>query len=178
MKSGDVGRVAAAIAEYDGKHSDSLAAVAASVDPSREVLAALGDFVGGADRNAQSAASWLLRRYVEAGAVLSPQESEQVLATLIECEHWQTRLHILQMMGHVTLPASRVERLWRALDEYRQDANKFLRAWSYFGAAVVADQYPRYRDRALGWLAAAERDEAASVRARVRRIRKAFAWVR
>lgn len=178
MKSGDVGRVAAAIAEYDGKHSDSLAAVAAGVSPSQEVLAALCDFVGGEDRRAQSAASWLLRRYVEAGAVLSPQESEQVLAALIECEHWQTRLHILQMMGHVTLPASRVETLWRALGEYRQDANKFLRAWSYYAAAVVADQHPRYRDRALGWLAAAERDEAASVRARVRRMRKAFAWAR
>lgn len=176
MSEADFQRVAAAIAEYDGKASDSLASIAAQVEPSPTVLKGLCDLVGSDEARIQSASSWLLRRYVSAGAILSQRQSEQALTVLTADCHWEARLHILQMMGDLTLPSSRVEQLWTALVEQTTDINKFIRAWSYHGLAVIADQHPPYRERGLSLLAAAEQEEAASVRARIRGIRKAFKW--
>ncbi len=176
MSDADFQRVAAAIAEYDGKASDSLASIAAQVDPSAAVLQGLCDLVCSDEARIQSASTWLLRRYVSAGAILSQMQSERALTVLTRDCHWEARLHVLQMMGDLTLPSSRVEQLWSALIEQTTDVNKFIRAWSYHGLAVIADQHPPYRERALNLLAAAEQEAAASVRARIRRIRKTFKW--
>ena len=176
MSSEDAGRLAAAIAEYDGKGSEGLESIAAEIKPSTAVLQALCDFVDSGEARVQSAASWLLRRYAGAGAALSHRQTEQALKVLTAGGHWEARLHVLQMMGDLTVPARRVEPLWPALIEQTKDANKFVRAWSYYGLTVIADQHPSYRERARGLLAAADQDEAASVRARIRRMRKAFDW--
>ncbi|MCY4020925.1 MAG: hypothetical protein OXG39_16040 [Chloroflexi bacterium] len=176
MSSEDAGRVAAAIAEHDGKGSEGLESIAAEIDPSTAVLQALCDFVGSGDGRVQSAASWLLRRYASAGAALSHRQTEQALNVLITGGHWEARLHVMQMMGDLTVPARRAEPLWSALIAQTKDANKFIRAWSYYGLAVIADQHLSYRGQALALLAAADQEDAASVRARVRRIRKAFKW--
>ena len=176
MSSEDAGRVAAAIAEYDGKVIEGLASIATEIDPSSAVLQALCDFVCSEDARVQSAASWLLRRYAGDGAALSQRQTEQALSVLTAGGHWEARLHVLQMMGDLTVPAKRIEQLWPALIEQTKDANKFIRAWSYYGLAVVADRHPPYRGRALALLAAADQEGAASVRARVRRIRVAFTW--
>ena len=180
MSGDDVARLTAAIAEYDGKRSDGLELVAAQVDPSRAVLKTLCELVQAKDARVQSASSWLLRRYVDAGAALSPQQTEQTLAVLKSgCQHglqWQARLHVLQMMGNLTLPSTLAEELWHALVEGTKDVNKFIRAWSYYGLAVLAEQHPIYRVRALSLIVVAEHEDAPSVRARIRRIRKAFKW--
>ena len=60
---------------------------------------------------------------------------------------------------------------------HAKGANTFIRAWSVHGAAALADQHAEYRDRARDMLAAAQRDEAPSVRARLRRTSKAFDWI-
>ncbi len=177
MSGDDVARLTAAIADYDGKRNNGLELVAAQVDPSRAVLQTLCELVQAEDARIQSASSWLLRRYVDAGAALSLMQTEQALAALTASSHWLARLHVLQMMGNLTLPSTLAEGLWHALVEGTKDANKFIRAWSYYGLAVLAEQHPTYRVRALSLLAVAEHEDAPSVRARVRRIRKAFKWV-
>lgn len=176
MSDADSQRVAAAIAKYDGKDTDSLAAIAARIEPSTAVLQSLCELVGSDDARIQSASSWLLRRYVSAGAILSQMQSVRALTVLTAGCHWEARLHVLQMMEDLTLPSSRAGQLWGALVEQTTDGNKFIRAWSYQGLAVIADQHPPYRERALNLLAAVEQEEAASVRARIRRIRKTFKW--
>ena len=169
-------RVAAAIAAYDGKRSDSLESIASQVDATPEVLQSLCELACSQESRSQNAASWLLRRYCQAGATLSPKQTEQLLSVLTRDCHWEARLHVLQMMGDLALPLALVEELWSTLIEQTKDDNKFIRAWSCHGLAVIADQHRPYRERALTLLAAGEHDEAASVRARIRRIRKAFKW--
>ena len=176
MSGTDIERVAAAIAAYDGKRTDSLESVASQVDATPEVLQSLCDFTCSEESRIQSAASWLLRRYSQAGATLSPKQTERLLSVLTRDCHWEARLHVLQMMGDLALPLACVKKLWRALAEQTKDNNKFIRAWSCYGLAVIADQHPPYQERALTLLAAGEQNEAASVRARIRRIRKAFKW--
>ena len=176
MSIEDAGRVAAAIAEYDGKRIEGLASIAAEIEPSTAVLQALCDLVGGEDARRQSAASWLLRRYVSAGARLSQGQTKQVLCDLLRASHWEARLHILQMLEELAVPATHIKQLWPALIAQTTAVNKFIRAWSYHGIVVIADQHPPYRERARSLLAAADQDEAASVRARIRRIRKKIDW--
>ena len=176
MSSADLESVAAAIAVFDGKGTDNLESVASQVDATPEVLQSLCDFTCSEESRIQSAASWLLRRYSQAGATLSSKQTEQLLRVLTRDSHWEARLHVLQMMGDLALPQARPDKLWRALVEQTNDDNKFIRAWSCYGLAVIADQHPPYQERALTLLAAGEQNEAASVRARIRRIRKAFKW--
>ena len=83
---------------------------------------------------------------------------------------------LLQMMDTLLVPAALAAPLQPALEDMANGANTFIRAWSAHGAAVLADQHPAYRDAALELLAAAEQDAAPSVRARLRRTRKAFDW--
>ncbi len=182
MSRADLACLITAIAEYDGKNINSLKSIAARISPSPTVLNALCDLLDSDDGHMRSASSWLLRRYVSAGAALSPRQTQQVLRTLQRDTqhgwHWQARLHLLQMMGDLCLPAACAEPLWCALCKSAAEENKFIRAWSYSGLAVIAEQYPSYRGHALVMLAAAEYEGAASTRARVRQIRKAFKWAR
>ncbi len=53
-----------------------------------------------------------------------------------------------------------------------EDDNKFVRAWAYNGFYELAKQYPEYRTEAGQLFEMALRDEAASVKARVRNVMK------
>ena len=176
MTGVDLESVAAAIAAFDGKRTDILESIVSKVDATPEVLQSLCDLACSEESRIQSAASWLLRRYSQAGATLSPKQTEQLLRVLTRDSHWEARLHVLQMMGDLALPQACIEKLWSTLAEQTNDDNKFIRAWSCHGLAVIADQHPLFQERALTLLAAGEHDQAASVRARIRRIRKSFKW--
>ncbi len=54
------------------------------------------------------------------------------------------------------------------------DENKFLRAWSYNGFHELARQHREYIDYAIEQIERGEADKAASVKARIRNIRKAM----
>lgn len=169
-------RITTAITAFDGVHADSLKSIAEQVEATPAVMGTLCDFAASKEESIQSASTWLLRRYVQNGATLSPAQTAQALNVLTRNCHWEARLHILQMMDELRIPSTRVEQLWRSLLEYTTDDNKFIRAWSFHGLAVIADQHPPYRTQALKLLANAEEEGAASVRARIRGIRKALKW--
>jgi hypothetical protein len=52
------------------------------------------------------------------------------------------------------------------------DSNKFIRAWAYNGFYEMAIQYPEYKNETKQFFEMAMRDEAASVKARIRNIIK------
>ncbi len=166
-----------ALFDFDGKSTGPLERFAATYTADANLIAELCDFAGGDDLNLQAAATWLLKRLGVTGAQLSASQSETLLSLLIQETSWLSRLHVLQMMDSLTLPAALAEPLMAALAEQATGANTFIRAWSVHGAVALADQHPEYRDSVLDLLAAADQDEAASVRARIRRTRGAFDWI-
>lgn len=166
-----------ALFDFDGKSTVPLEQFAAAHDLDANLVAELCDFAGGDDRNLQAAATWLLKRFGVTGAQLSPSQSETLFGLLIQETGWLSRLHILQMMDSLDVPTSLAEPLLAALAVQAAGANTFIRAWSVHGAVVLADQHPEYRAEVLDLLAAAEQDEAASARARMRRTRGAFDWI-
>jgi len=87
-------------------------------------------------------------------------------------EHWEAKLHILQSLPYLPI----AERNRKAVEAFLRltltDANKFVRAWSYNGFYELARQHPKYQAETEQFFQMAMRDEAASVKARIRNIMK------
>lgn len=170
----------AEIEKFDGRRTASLDSLAKRLAPTEAVLRDLFRLAQSDDLKAQTASTWLLKRFQEDGHAFSKKDTGTLLALLCETDHWEARLHLLQMLPALTIPGELMERLRRALDSdaFVKSANKFVRAWSYNGIAVLADQHPGLRPAAARLLHAALEGEAASVRARVRAILKSMSWAR
>ena len=166
-----------ALLDFNGKSTDALERFAAAYRPDASLIAELCTFAAGVDHNVQAAATWLLKRFGVTGAQLSPSQSETLLRLLIGDTSWLSRIHVLQMMDRLSVPASLAAPLMDALAAQARGDNTFIRAWSIHGAAVVADQHQAFRDRALDLLANAGQDAAPSVQARLRRTIQAFDWI-
>ena len=177
MTAGRADALTQALSDFKGKSTAPLESFAADYSADADLVADLCDFAASADGNLQAGATWLLKRFAITGAQLSPDQSETLLRLLIQETGWLPRLHVLQMMDTLTVPEALAAPLLGALAAQAAGANTFIRAWSVHGAAALADQHPAHRDRALDLLAAAEQDDAASVRARIRRTRQAFDWL-
>lgn len=120
----------------------------------------------------QRAATWLLKRHLEAGNSLSPGGSRVILDALPDQEHWESKLHVLQCLPYLEIPEDQSAGLERFLDSCLESDNKFVRAWAYNGFNELSLRFPRYREEVKLMLARAGESEAASVRARIRNILK------
>ena len=125
-----------------------------------------------ADAELQRAATWLLKKHLEAGNSLGPFGCRAVFGALSVQDHWESKLHILQCLPYLDIPENESAGLERFLEACLKSDNKFVRAWAYSGFNELSLRFPRYRDRVDGMLARAGESEAASVRARIRNIRK------
>ncbi|MDE0522869.1 MAG: hypothetical protein OXH79_13040 [Boseongicola sp.] len=81
-------------------------------------------------------------------------------------------MHILQCLPYLDIPEDESAGLERFLEACLESDNKFVRAWAYSGFNEMSLRFPRYRDRVGRMLALAGVSEAASVRARIRKIQK------
>lgn len=177
MKAARADALTQALLDFNGKSTDALERFADGRQPDASLVAALCAFAEGDDGNTQAAATWLLKRFGVTGAQLSPGQTESLLRLLIQETGWLSRLHVLQMMDALDVPASLAAPLMDALAVLARGDNTFIRAWSAHGAAALADQHSAFRDRALDLLAEAGQDAAPSVRARLRRTSQAFDWI-
>lgn len=162
--------LAVEIGEWDGKTVDHLQSV-------------YGRFSGDADfasrlialsREApvQAGATWLLKHHLETGAGLPAKNTKQILGALDQLSHWEARLHLLQLLPLLKIAKGQGAKVARLLDECLADRRALLRAWAYNGFHELAVQHPDYRDRARALFETADQETAASVKARVRNIRK------
>ena len=177
MTSPRTDALAQALFDFDGKRTGPLERFAAAHSADASLIAELCDFAASDDPDLQTAATWLLKRFGVTGAQLSSSQSETLLRLLIEESGWLPRIHVLQMMDTLVLPATLAAPLMNALAAQARGDNTFIRAWSVHGAVALAEQTPAYRASVLDLLAAAEQDEAASVRARIRQLRKNYDWL-
>lgn len=118
-------------------------------------------------------ASWLVKHHLESNKSLSENERTVVYQLLPALEEWQARLHVLQSIPLMPIPES----CWQALEIFlRQslnDPNKFVRAWTYNGLHELARFNDALREEVDAILEMGLRDEPASVKARIRNIKKA-----
>jgi len=118
----------------------------------------------------QRAATWLLKKHVEAGHSLSAAECRTVLGVLSDQDHWESKLHVLQCLPYLEIGEDDCAGLEKFLKACTKSEKKFVRAWAYNGFNELASRFPRYREEVDRMLARVGTSEAASVRARIRNI--------
>ncbi len=120
----------------------------------------------------QKGATWLLKRSFESGIDITPTLYSDCFNLLGELNNWESKLHVLQCLPYMQIPKPYVGHLVDFLRELLTDQNKFVRAWAYNGMYEVSKQYPEFESETKRIFAMAMRDEAASVKARIRNIYK------
>ena len=113
-------------------------------------------------------ATWLLKAALEEGRVLSEAETRTLISGLARITHWPAQLHICQFLERVEVPADAAAPVADWLAGLLAHKRPFLRAWSMSALCALAAQHGAFKSQAEAALAAAETDQAASVRARAR----------
>ena len=120
----------------------------------------------------QVGASWLLKKHQDGGQRLNVQQADAVFNALEHLKHWQAKLHVLQSLSNLPVPEKQLNCVRKFVKQAILDDNTFVRAWGYDGLYQLACQYPQYSAETREFFSMALRDEAASVKARIRNILK------
>lgn len=126
------------------------------------------------DERVQVGATWLLKRLAEDGVSFKSEHLVVLCASLPDLSNWQSKLHFCQMLQHLRIPRESAGSVVSFLERNVRNENKFLRAWCYSGFYELAKQHGEYIQDALEQIDRGETDKAASVQARIRKIRKAI----
>ncbi len=166
----------ALLRQFDGKHTDVLERLAGELPRGEESLRRLLVAVECDEVPVQVAATWLLKRWHDEGEPCVADATGELCRLLRGATHWEVRLHLLQLLSTATVPPRSRATLKKTLLPLTADDNKLVRAWAYSALAQLADQQPRFQTEVRTLLEAAGEDEAASVRARIRQVRKRMKW--
>jgi len=120
----------------------------------------------------QKGTTWLLKKYLESGGYIEPKEVKEIYGLLTELVCWESKLHVLQSIPFMPIPKIEKKKVESFLRECLIDNNKFVRAWAYNGFNELSVQYNEYRKETEEFFEMAMRDEAPSVRSRIRNIMK------
>jgi hypothetical protein len=159
---------------YDGKHIDVLERILSRHRSTNSFVGSLVSLVADENQNLQTGATWLLKRLAENDFQFRRDHLVALFGSLSELTHWISKLHVCQMLQHVAIPDESARNVVWSLDRNLWDENRFLRAWSYNGFYELARQHKKYITRATEQLDRGEADKAASVKARIRNIRRAM----
>jgi len=120
----------------------------------------------------QKGATWLIKRHLEEGQELDANKCAALFKLLPKQEHWESKLHILQCLPYMQIGKAEKKKVEAFLRSCLIDDNKFVRAWAYNGFYEISLQYPEYKRETKKFFEMAMRDEAPSVKARIRNIVK------
>ncbi len=121
----------------------------------------------------QTGTTWLLKIYLESGHRLEKKQVNAVFRLLTELAPWEAKLHFLQSLQYMPVTKPQCKSVEIFLRFALTDTNKFVRAWTYNGFYLLTKQHPEYREETEQFFRMAMRDEAPSVKARIRNIMKA-----
>ena len=163
--------------KFDGKHTAPLEKISKELIHHKGKIPELIVFAQHEDTKIQSAATWLIKHLNEESVKFSQPQTTALINLLGNLSHWEAKLHILQILSNLNIPANQYDVLHKDLRQTIQSENKLLRAWAYNGLAILADQNSELRTDVCKTLNRAQTDSAASVRARIRNLSKSFEWL-
>lgn len=126
--------------------------------------------------NCQPAATWLLKHHIEKTRQALPTEFvARLLKLASNMTSWEARLHVLQMFDALVFSGATADDAFQLASDGTEDDNTFVRAWGYYGLAVIATAHPHHCIEARKRL---KSGMACETRASVKvRLRKAFALI-
>lgn len=165
-----ISQLEAQLQHFDGKHVDSLRRVAETLSPDGSTIDQLITLAERSDASMQMAATWLLKHLQSRNISFAPAQVTRLVEQLCGSGSWESRLHIVQMLPNLAIPVACTEQLFQSLVVALSERNKFVRAWVYTALHSLAAQHRHYVPEVIPLLDQASRDEAASVRARLRQL--------
>ena len=162
--------------QFDGKRTFELERLSVSLPRNDDSVAQLLAVAEHDDTTMQVGSTWILKRWLEEGVPQVEKSAANLVRLLKYATYWEVRLHLLQMLTSLRIPARSLSELKKLLTGLLTDENKLVRAWSLSVLAVIADQCEAIRQDVISTIEDAENDEAASVRARIRQIQKRYKW--
>ena len=158
-----------ALGRYDGKATEVLAEIRAAFSARQTFLSELVSLASHEKAAISDGATWLIKALLDDGGRLTDSEAEALLGRLDAITSWQAQLHICQSVRHLAVPKHLASNCADWFEALLKSKRPFLRAWSMDALQELASRDAMLGDRAKDVLRAAERDPAASVRARARR---------
>lgn len=122
--------------------------------------------------NVSGGATWILKSELEDGAQLPDRLVDRIAYSLKKLSSWQAQLHICQSVEMFRLTDEQAKSFLMWAETLAEHPRPFLRAWSLNARVILGRDFEDYRDAAIGALDHADGDNAASVRARARQLRK------
>ena len=102
------------------------------------------------DEGAQRGATWLLKHYLEQQPrSVDAATIESVYSRLEELVHWEAKLHVLQCIPYMPVPAAQAQAVETFVRSCLRDQAKFVRAWAYNGFCELARLRPGLRGEAM-----------------------------
>ncbi|WP_298912595.1 hypothetical protein [uncultured Roseobacter sp.] len=162
---------AAMLRQWDQKSKPQIVEIYQAFKDTDDFLADLLDFCGIADL--QGGATWLIKHHCEqTDLVFSPAEQCRFYETFEQLASWDAQLHALQTMHHVPIPKASGPALKTFLFTGIAQQNKLVRAWSYYGLALLARRFPEDKPEVLAVLdEAALQNPSGAIAVRLRKAR-------
>ena len=123
-------------------------------------------------------ASWMLKHAIEAGDLvgesLEPEQLISLFRDANELTHWESHLHLLQIMEHLPIPPQARAYAKGFVYFSLGSQYKFVRAWAYSGIHALARDRPLEQAGTIGLfeLMLKDGDESPSVKAHLRKLIK------
>ncbi|MES0885019.1 hypothetical protein [Roseibium sp. SCP14] len=157
---------------WDGKLTKPLEEVFAVHRADPDFLGSLIDL--SENEACERASTWLLKHHFDTkGEPLSFSQTRKHLASLPHVRHWEAKLHILQYLDQLEVPAEAETTISDFITEALTSQNKLVRAWAYYGLATLAYRFPKRKKAALDFLTSAQEKEiAGSIKVRIRKALK------
>lgn len=155
---------------FDGRSPSVASEAIAALGEDPAFLDAVLSLIAEEDEGVSGAATWIVKDRMEAGVVLTQGQTDRLVDILPDVRAWQAQLHLCQSAGRLGLSERSAARMRDWAVDLLGSARPFLRAWS-LGAACRLSADP---SKIAALLSRMEADPAASVRARVRNLRKEF----
>ncbi len=170
MTTGSIQELRRELAAYDGRSLTILSELAARHRDQSCFLPSLVKLASDDDTIISEGATWIIKAELEEGRTLSCKDTKTLLLGLDGITAWQAQLHVCQCMRFIPVPddlAPRLEAWFSALTDAERP---FLRAW----AVDALCRLNGASDKTDALLNRMEADDAASVRARVRNLKREF----
>lgn len=158
------------IKNWDGKSSSDIGAIYSRYSNEDCFVPQLIELSGRKD--VEKGATWLLKHHLEKKHKLDTGAVATIYKLAPKLENWEAKLQILQSMTNMPIGKAEKSSVECFLRDCLMDENKFVRAWAYNGFYEISLQYPEYKNETKNFFEMAMRDEAPSVKARIRNIVK------
>jgi len=130
------------------------------------------------DSMEQQASTWILLDWLRQDPQhrLTQKQSALLLDYAHGLTHWQSVLHLFQMMENISIPLDSSRATFDLLKSHSNDEKKkFVRSWSYSGLAALALQHEDFRSDVCDMLDSVPSDGPGSILVRVRKAQAVLA---